>query len=179
MRLILSVSAFLSFVPSAQATMIPQISLERMVGKSESIVTGEVVRSWAAWDPAHQYIWTHTEIRVSSVTKGPAMSTLVVSEPGGIVDGRGLRVEGAVRYTPGEQVLLFVADTPIGFKRTVGWSQGKYLVTPDNRIHSTSSAVEFVPRASAPSETSVRVLDGASLSEFRARVGALIPRIAR
>ncbi len=151
--------------------MIPRISMEQLISESDHIVTGKVVRSWTGWDPAHQYIWTHTEIQVTSVTKGQAIPTLVVSEPGGQLDGRALRVESAVRYAPGEQVLLFVANTPVGFKRTVGWGQGKYLITPDNRVHATAAAADFVERRGPrQSGTSLRTLDGAPLSDVRARV---------
>ena len=168
-----------SFVAGARATMIPRVSVEQLVDQSDSIVTGRVIRSWTGWDPAHQYIWTHTEIQVSSVTKGPAGSTMVVSEPGGQLDGRALRVDGAVQYSPGEQVLLFVANTPNGYQRTVGWGQGKFLITPDNRIHATASAAEFVDRRGlAQNGTSARGLDGALLSDARARVTAQLHRKA-
>jgi len=67
---------------ACRATIVPRLSLEEMAARSETIVSGQVTRVWTAWDSPHRFIWTHTEILVSNVTKGNRSGKLVVSEPG-------------------------------------------------------------------------------------------------
>jgi hypothetical protein len=58
---------------AAQATTVPSIGLAELVDQSEAIVHGRVVRSWAAWDGAHKYIWTHHLIAVIDAAPAPVM----------------------------------------------------------------------------------------------------------
>ena len=47
-----------------RATLVPRMSLDEMVDLSACVVEAKVGRSWPAWDPAHQFIWTHYELEV-------------------------------------------------------------------------------------------------------------------
>ena len=118
----------LLLVPDAGATMAPRLSFEELVARSERIVHGRCLRSWSAWDAPGRFIWTHTEIQLLDRLKGSAV-TVVVSELGGIVGGLGLAVEGVPRYQPGEEVVLFLYQTPIGYWRARGLEQGVYRVS--------------------------------------------------
>jgi hypothetical protein len=134
------VRKFALFIPLAAwvlctATVIPPVSFEDLVWKSDQIVTGQVIRSWASWGPEHKLIWTRYEIRVEDTIKGAREQTLVVSEPGGQLDGLGMRVEGAVPYESGEHVTLFLQTYPSGDKRTVGWGQGKFTLDAQGKVH--------------------------------------------
>ena len=82
---------------ACRATIVPRLSLEEMVARSETIVSGQVTRVWTAWDSPHRFIWTHTEILVTHVAKGNRIEKLVVSEPGGVVDGLGMQIAGIPR----------------------------------------------------------------------------------
>ena len=116
---------------ACRATIVPRLSLEEIVARSETIVSGQVTRVWTAWDSPHRFIWTHTEILVSNVAKGNRMEKLVVSEPGGVVDGLGMQIAGTPGYTPGEQVMLFLERMPNGYLRTAGMGQGS---SPSRRM---------------------------------------------
>ncbi|MDQ6706720.1 MAG: hypothetical protein M3Z85_12175, partial [Acidobacteriota bacterium] len=109
------------------ATPTPGLSLEDLVIRSETIVSGRVVRSWPAWDRSHQFIWTHYEVAVQDVAKGLPVKNLVVSEPGGTVDGITMLIPGTVQFPEGRDLLLFLYKTPIGYLRTVGGEQGRFL----------------------------------------------------
>jgi hypothetical protein len=154
-------------------TSVIRISLEETVAQAEWIVDGDVVRNWCGWDDAHRFIWTHTEIAVRERWKGAAGSTVTVSEPGGMVDGKGMEVPGMVRYTPGERVVVFLYRTPIGLIRTVGLAQGKLQVDSQGLVHPSFPGAPLVsPAGTRPDGTSVAVLEGNTL-------GAVHDRIAR
>ena len=121
---------------------------------------GEVVRSWAAWDSEHKYIWTHYEVSVAEALRGPYTAAITVSEPGGSLDGVNMQTSGTLPFAVGEDTVLFLYKTPIGYWRAVGG--------PQNRIHleqALPSQPKQNPRA-AP-------LEGISAGDFLARVRRL------
>jgi hypothetical protein len=129
-----------------------------------------VVRSWTSWGSEHKFIWTRYEIGVDSIIKGTQERTVILSEPGGILNGLGMHVEGAVAYTPGEQVTVFLRRYPSGDKRTVGWGQGKFAQDAGGRLHPVmgGSVVAIGPAASA--STAISSLDGITSTELRQRI---------
>lgn len=153
------------------STSIIRVSLEEGVNRADWIVSGDVVRTWCAWDNAHRFIWTHTEIAVKENWKGNPGSTVTVSEPGGEVDNQRLSIAGMVRYTPGEHVVLFLYRTPIGVIRTVGLSQGKLAVDNRGIVHATRPTATIVsPQGARIAGTPVSDLEGSSLEAVHARI---------
>ncbi len=59
--------------------------------------------------------------------KGSAAKRLIVSEPGGTVDGTTMVIPGTIQFPEGKDLLLFLYKTPIGYLRTVGEEQGEYV----------------------------------------------------
>jgi hypothetical protein len=170
----------LMFLPGdAFATVVPGLSFEQLTDQSEMVVAGSVVRSWSDWDSSHQFIWTHHEITVSGWFKGAAGTTVVVSEPGGVVGDRGMSVAGTVSYAPGESVVVFLQRMPNGYLRTTGWGQGKYVVDKAGLVHGTgaSGGLEIV-KPDGPGQqaalTPLRTLEGITAEQFRARVEARV-----
>jgi len=123
---------FLLLVPLmlCAADVPPRLSLEELTAQSEVIVAGRVVRSWSAMDSENKFIWTHHEIQVRDTLKGPARATLEVTEPGGVLNGRYLKVSGSTSFTDGEEVTVFLYRTPIGYMRTTNYGQGKFPFAP-------------------------------------------------
>lgn len=119
---------------TAAAATVPRQSLNELTSVSESIVEGRVIRQWTAWDDRHRYIWTHYQVQVEDALKGPRRTVVTVSEPGGIVDGIGQLFSGAVPYSAGEHVMLFLYRTPIGYWRTRGGPLGKIAVENDSSL---------------------------------------------
>jgi len=153
------------------------MSFEELTDRSEVVVSGQVTRSWSDWDSEHKYIWTHHEIKVSGALKGSAASTVVVSEPGGVVGNRAMSTAGVVAYSAGEQVAVFLERMPNGYLRTTGWGQGKYTVDSSGRLHADASlrGVEILQpdqKATTPARTPLRTLEGMSVGEFRSLVRA-------
>jgi hypothetical protein len=123
------------------AAVVPRLSFDQLVATSEQIVHGRVERSWVAWDSSRRFIWTHYEVAVRDSVKGTAQARVIVSEPGGTLDGFTLAVPGAVRYTAGEEVVLFLHRTPIGYLRANGYEQGKFAVRSASEATALKTAV--------------------------------------
>jgi hypothetical protein len=117
---------------------------EQLAESAEQIVHGRVVRSWTAWDRNHKYIWTHYEIAVSEILRGARAANVIVSEPGGTLDGVSMQTSGSLPFTTGEETMLFLYRTPIGYWRTVGGPQGKFAIDRDRIVRSGSAGVLLV-----------------------------------
>ena len=166
MRFLTLVAAFLVV---AHAAIVPRITAEELAAQAERIVRGEVVRSWAAWDSEHKYIWTHYEVSVAESVRGPHAASITVSEPGGSLDGMNMRTSGTLRYALGEQSVLFLYQTPIGYWRTVGGPQGKFVVNAQGRVHTDSQGMAFAdPAGGGRTGTSLAAFEGIPISDFLA-----------
>lgn len=164
----------LLWLSTAGATTVPSLSFEQLTDQSALVVAGQINRSWSDWDAEHKYIWTHYELAVASALKGSPASTVVVSEPGGVVGLHALTIAGAPVYGIGEQVLIFLQRMPNGYLRTTGWSQGKFELDKSGRLHSQTppGGLELVDGKSRAVATSLRSLDGISLAQMRGLVAA-------
>src|SRR5438067_2473926 len=132
-RALLSILVICFVLPAAT---VPSLTLEDVIDQSEIIVHGRVGRSWTAWDNAHKYIWTHHAIEVIDRVRGADAGPVVASEPGGELDGMGMKFSGSLAYTPGEETVLFLYRTPIGYWRATGAGQGKYTVIAGHKVRS-------------------------------------------
>ena len=169
------VSSALQFSSPLRATTIPRVDFEELTDASETIAAGRVTDSWAAWDPEHKYIWTHYRLSVTEIVKGTRVSTLEFAEPGGAIGDASMIVGGAIRYTAGENVVIFLSRMPNGYLRTAGWSQGKYDLDSGGRLHGAAlTGAEFVDTTAARLGSSLSSLDGISLNELRQKVTARV-----
>lgn len=145
---------------------------------SRQIFHGRVVRHWSAWDPARQFIWTHYLLTLEETLKGGHASNITVSEPGGSAGGTVMQVAGVPEYEDGEEVIVFLRRTPIGYWRCSGWAQGKYTVTrsPDGlkRIRTNLAGLTLVDRQ--PNPKSLRHLNGATVEEVKRLVRTEVKR---
>lgn len=176
----LAVLLLLAALP-AWSTLVPRLTLEQMVDEAASVVHGKVLRTWSAWDGAHQFIWTHYEIGVADTMKGTSTTTVTISEPGGEVNGVHMTISSAPSYLVGEEVVILATATEIGFQRTAGWGQGKFAVGLANGnkiIRAPGLGAELVDLpgqgANKSAGTSRKSLDGLSLNEFKAQLRDMI-----
>src|SRR5437763_4133353 len=137
------------------ATVLPGFSLEELAKTADMIVQARIERAWTAWDPRHKFIWTHYQLAPIEFLKGQASASLIVSEAGGALDGRSMEIQGTPRYRDGEELILFLYRTPIGYLRTVGYGQGRYDIA-GGRIKVDGSAIELAPSPHQTSGTDLR-----------------------
>lgn len=162
--------AALAASPLAATTVLRQ-DLSQLTAGSETVVHGEVVRRWSAWDDQQTAIWTHYEIEVAEAWKGAPGKTVTISEPGGEVDGVRMAVPGAPTYLIGEKVVVFAVRTPVGYLRTCGWGQGRYAVEPDGRVRPGMAPDSAV---GAKGEGKAAEAPPGTLEALRSRVRALV-----
>jgi hypothetical protein len=159
--LLLAISSLLS------ATIVPRLAFEQIVSESTKIVHGRVLDSRA--EEVDGIIWTHYRVQVIDPLKGTTENVLTVSEPGGVLNGIGMKVEGSVPFRSGEEDVLFLYQTPIGFWRTTGWSQGKFEVITSaggRFVRAAQSGVELSPNARAAAGQRVEAFNGQPLANF-------------
>lgn len=124
----LALALFLTSPSSAQATA-PQVT--ELADAAAVVLTGRVTAITVGADAGA--IYTYATIAVSDVLKGDLRDTsIVVKQLGGTLPTLGLYIADQAVFTPGEDVLLFLAVRPRdGTLYTVGLSRGKWPVTPD------------------------------------------------
>src|ERR1041385_5772820 len=66
---------------TAGATTVPSLTFDQLTDQSDLVVSGQVTRSWSAWDSDHKFIWTHHEVAVEGIGKGSPGATITISEP--------------------------------------------------------------------------------------------------
>jgi hypothetical protein len=154
---------------AAQATLVPALSLEALIDQSEIIIHGRVTQSWPAWDSKHKYIWTHYRIEVLDPIRGNPGASLVVSEPGGSLDGETMTISGALDYALGEEAIVFLYRTPVGYLRATGYGQGKYTVTPKMRVRANLKGLDLL-KGNTSRGVPLSTLDGLTVTDLKARV---------
>ena len=125
---------------AAQATVILRMDLKQIVGRSDVIFVGKVIKIHSHWTPDKRHIVTDTTFKVSQDLRGGKLGgTVVVQHLGGAVGGIGMRVSGSPSFKQGEEAVLFTEKR--GEARfVVGMRQGAYRVTRDTRGNVTVRA---------------------------------------
>ena len=78
--------------------------------------------------------------------RGDPGASVVASEPGGRVDGINMAAAGAVEYAPGEEAIVFLYRTPVGYFRSTGLGQGKLTVASDGLSTPICKGLDLVKR---------------------------------
>jgi hypothetical protein len=186
------------FTPS-QAASVRLVGFDELVGSSELIFHGTVVASHSRRIAAAPGIVTEVEFEVLETYKGNAGADRVVLQfAGGVVDGRGVQIQGLTLPAAGERGVYFVEQTARPqIHPLYGWDQGHYRVEREAggppRVY-TNRGLAVTAARSAPSPSDVRLSEGLplgitasadagpgstlSLTEFAAAIRAVAERPA-
>lgn len=115
----------------AHATQVNALSLERLGQEAELVVRGEVTAVRSYWNDDQTRIMTEASVEVAETFKGRAPGDVRVIQMGGVVDGVRMTVHGALSWTEGEEVVLFLESSLPGRHRVSGLSQGKFAIRRD------------------------------------------------
>ncbi len=152
--LLLTWSAF------AGATLLEYLSPQQLGTRSELVVRGRVQSSESYWNGKHTKIFTRTRIAVDETYKGIAPATVEIVQIGGIVGSVKVTVHGALRWRPGDEVLLFAEPYDAESYRVSGFSQGRFAIERDLKTGE--------PFIRAPRPEGVQLLGAPSGGEERA-----------
>ena len=129
---------FIGLPGVAHATSIAPLTVEQMTDASTYIVRGRVTRVWTETD-AEGLVWSHAEVAVSRVLKGPDEPTsLVVTS---------MSADGMARFSAEEDTLMFLDTVHAGRDLTpVGAHTGKFTIRrPPHETRSIAVAYDVNP----------------------------------
>jgi hypothetical protein len=118
---------------TAQATQLEQMSLDELGRTASTVVQGKVLTTHSYWNPDHTKIFTEILVESDVTHKGPAAGSVRIVQLGGTVDNVRVTVHGALGWTPGEEVLLFLEPYKANTFVVTGLSQGKFGIVRDER----------------------------------------------
>jgi len=116
---------------TSEATTVVRMGLQEMTASSTSIVHGTVVGIESRWNEDATMIVTDVSVQVAESLKGDRAGVVVVTQPGGTLDGLRTEVPGASAFELGDEVVLFLAPDPSRQMRINGLFQGRLQVTAD------------------------------------------------
>jgi hypothetical protein len=193
-----SLASFVVALPprAARASIVLALDLPELVRQAEHIA---VVAVSAAWDQAHERIFSTIDLKVveswktSASTPPAAGAHMTVVQAGGTVGDITMTVTGLGAFSPGERSVVFLRG-PADHAQLVGMTQGKrplrfhtasqrWLVAPPN-LRQTKLVRPTSPGAVAPAVSTQAATSLASgganaskelaLDDFRAEVKRLL-----
>jgi hypothetical protein len=114
----------------ASAAVVRALDVAELCRASDVVARGVVVGSRATWEGRR--IVTLVEVRILESLKGEPGTSVVVSRPGGMIDGLAMGVPGAAKLTVGDEVVLFLQRKGDNY-HSLGMGQGVYHVQIDAR----------------------------------------------
>lgn len=127
-RRALTLLAALLVAPFAQASTVRHLPLDALIDGADTIARVKVSAVNARWTPDGARIVTDVTLSVLEGWKGPRQRELLVIVPGGVVGRVGQRIEGAPRFTVGQELVVLLEARGDVFVPH-GWSQGLFEVS--------------------------------------------------
>lgn len=141
MQKLLGLACLAASLAPLQGSTLQQLSLDDMIRKSTIIVRGQPQPTYSAVQGS--VIYTHYQVQVSEVLKGPATNQIDIAVPGGTSNGKTQTFAGVPTLLSGQDYVLFLWTGKSGLTQVIGLSQGLFAVTPN------SAGQPIVQRAAA------------------------------
>ncbi len=173
----LAVFAFALGTTALGATTLARMNLDELVGAAEVVARVRCLENEGRWENGE--IWTFTSSEVVETLKGVAPRLVTVRLLGGRVGHVISAVEGAPRFRPGEEAVLFLERTRWGDFSVTSWAQGTFRIrfdaqTGQESVTQDSSRVSvFDPATRQFRPSGVRKLP---LEAFKQRVAEALER---
>jgi len=167
-------------IPTALSTTLARLTLEEMSARAAAVVRARCISVAVRADA--RGLWTLTTFERVETWKGSLPGHIVVRLPGGEAAGMREKVEGAPRFAPGEEAVLFLEPLPGGEWTIVGWVQGAYRIfrNPVSGVEQAApdaAGALLLQRASGPYQPFAQ--RAIPLAELRAQVTRLSQRGGR
>ena len=149
-----SILVLVALTTFGQATQIIYRSPQQMGEESALVVSGRVTGVRSYWNDTNTKICTETQVAIDQSYKGGAGGTVSVVQLGGVVGHVQMKVEGALAWSPGEEVLLFLEPFNGDRYMVYGLSQGRYEIERDvrGRPYVSRGAFEGLEMLDAPED---------------------------
>src|ERR1700751_2445899 len=114
---------------SVHATALKRMSLSELSSAAHVVIRARCVSNSTRWESGE--IWTFTIFDVEETWKGSASPQMKVRLLGGRAENLTSTVSGIPRFSPGEEVVLFLERTPAQDFSIVSWMQGTFRIGLD------------------------------------------------
>jgi len=180
--LVLSVLALASYGPS-RATQVQALTLPELVQRSTTIVHGTVQETHTAWEDGRARLYTYVTVSPLEIIKGssPAGRAITFRQLGGRDGDRIVYVPGTPRFSPKQEVLLFLTgNDAAGYPQVMGIFQGAFRPAGGpaglRRVEGISpgAAGSILPdKTGGPGQPAPAPVLGGSFGDFMERIRAL------
>ncbi len=119
--------------PAGATTRLRRLGPRELGATATAVVRGRVQDVRSFWNEGHTKILTEIVVAADETYKGAVEGSLRLMQLGGTVGNVRVTAHGALQWTPGEEVLLFVEPAAGGAYQVSGFSQGKFAVERDPR----------------------------------------------
>lgn len=162
-----------------QATTLERMSLEQLTAVAERVVRVRCVAVESRFEDGE--IWTRAHFLVQETLKGVSTERVTVRLLGGRVGHLTSIVDGVPRFTPGEELFLFLEPGGEGVFAVTSWAQGTFRIRrgaggQEFVVQDTSGVVLQDPATGKTRPGGVRNLP---VEEFRERVRAAAQALPR
>ena len=174
-RIMLLLVPALLCLPDISATTLAKLSLDQLAAGSDAVARVRCVSAQSRWENGS--IWTVTRAEVVETLKGNLPRQIVVRLPGGRVGHLTAFVEGAPKFNPKDDAVLFLERSRAGGFTVAGWVEGTFRVSPDPRTHGetvtqdSSAFAVFDPATRTFRAEGIRRMP---IAEFRTRVAVAV-----
>jgi hypothetical protein len=151
-RVLLALLAVFLASPVLAATA-RETSVEALARDSGAVVRARVMRQTSRWTGDRRRILTDLEVEVLERWRGTSPGRLVVTVPGGRLDGVGQLVDGAPAFGDGDDVVLFLVQRGREW-RLVGLGLGAFQVAGEQAAPGTTR-FRFLPGHVPPGEARI------------------------
>ena len=175
--IIITLLPALLFVPAIRATTLARLSLDRLTAGSEAVARVRCAGRESRWENGS--IWTVTTFDVVETLKGNLPMQIGVRLPGGRVGHLTATVDGAPKFNPGAEAVVFLEWSRAGGFTVAGWAEGTFRISRDPRTGGetvTQDSSAFAVFDTATRAFRAEGIRRMPIEEFRARIAATIAR---
>jgi hypothetical protein len=177
MQIILSLLPALLFQPAIRATTLARLSLDQLVAGSDAVARVRCARAESRWESGS--IWTVTTVEVVETMKGDLPGEIALRLPGGRVGHLTATVDGAPKFNPGDEAVVFLKRSRAGGFTVAGWVEGTFRISRDPRTGSetvTQDSSAFAVFDTATRAFRTEGIRRMPIEMFRAQIAAAVAR---
>jgi hypothetical protein len=174
-RIILSLLPSFLFLPAIQATTLARLSLDQLAARSDAVARVRCSSAKSLWENGS--IWTVATVQVVETLKGNLPREIPVRLPGGHVGHLTATVDGAPKFNPGDDAVVFLQRSRSGGFTVAGWVEGTFRIARDPRTGGetvTQDSSAFAVFDSATRKFRTEGICRMPIEEFRARIAAAV-----
>jgi hypothetical protein len=159
------------------ATTLARLSLEQLAAGSAAVARVRCSRAVSQWEDGA--IWTLATLEVVETMKGNLPRKITVRLPGGRVGHLTAKVDGAPRFAPGNEAVVFLQSARAGEFTVAGWVEGTFRILRDPRTGGetvTQDSSAFAVFDAGTRSFRTEGIRRMPMDEFRSRLAGAVAR---